>query len=399
MLRSKRKRERDDGDNEANENENERDGTPEGSSSSSSKVVHAVVPFVIEYLHPGQKGKSKRRKAKRKRNSSGPATPTASNTIPSPFSKEGFDVPIVVKPAAKWEALKPYKNFMIGEESFGVNQHVYVNHSDAPQGTDLSDMDMHDFWVAKVLEIRALDAQHVYVRVVWYYWPDELPGGRSYYHGKSELIASNHMEIIDAMTVTGRAHVQHWQENDEEEEIPGFFWRQKYHMILRHLSKVREHCICRRSHNPDSLMIGCNNPDCKKWLHEECIAEDVLRKTYQRLVLKEEVTEATVPPNVRSSSGANGTKNPWDGLFQAKIKNKDKIARAIIADLREDDGETKGEAKEDDSSGDDEDDKDDDGEDDKADDREDGGKGDGMEKQPKSWKEDIVCLVCHEKIQ
>jgi BAH domain len=97
-------------------------------------------------------------------------------------------------------------------------------------------MDMHDFWVAKVLEIRALDAQHVYVRVVWYYWPDELPSGRSYYHGKNELIASNHMEIIDAMTVTGRAHVQHWQENDEEEEVPGFFWRQKYHMLLRSLS-------------------------------------------------------------------------------------------------------------------------------------------------------------------
>lgn len=95
---------------------------------------------------------------------------------------------------------------------------------------------MHDFWVAKVLEIRALDAQHVYVRVVWYYWPDELPDGRRYYHGKNELVASNHMEVIDAMTVTGRAHVQHWQENDEEEEVSGFFWRQKYHMLLRQLS-------------------------------------------------------------------------------------------------------------------------------------------------------------------
>src|SRR3954452_617175 len=105
------------------------------------------------------------------------------------------------------------------------------------------------------------------------------------------------------------------------------------------MQKVREHCICRRSHNPDSLMIGCNNPDCRKWLHEECITEDVLRKTYQRLVLQEEVTEAVAPPNVKIESGANGIKNPWDGLFQAKIKNKDKIATAIIRDLRGDDGE------------------------------------------------------------
>ncbi|KAH0544186.1 hypothetical protein FGG08_001631 [Glutinoglossum americanum] len=374
----KRKRERDDGDVEPDENDNEQNGTPEGSSLSSSKVVHAIVPFSIEYLHPGQKGKPKKKKATKKRNSNGPATPTTPTATLNPFSKEGFDVPIVVKPVARWEGLKPYKNFMIGEESFGVNQHVYVNHSDAPQGTDLSDMDMHDFWVAKVLEIRALDAQHVYVRVVWYYWPDELPNGRSYYHGKNELVASNHMEVIDAMTVTGRAHVQHWQENDEEEEVSGFFWRQKYHMLLRQLSKVREHCICKRSHNPDNLMIGCNNPDCKKWLHEECIIEDVLRKTYRRLVLKEPVTEATSPPNVKGSSGANGTKEPWEGMFQAKIKNKDKIATAVITDLREDGGENKEESKGEDTSGDDE---------------------EGKEKHPKTWKEDIVCLVCHEKVQ
>jgi hypothetical protein len=114
MVGSKRKRERDDGDAEPDENENEQNGTPEGSSSSSSKVVHAVVPFTIDYLHPNQKGKPKKKKAAKKRNSNGPATPTPSTATSNPFSKEEFDVPILVKPAAKWEALKPYKNFMSG---------------------------------------------------------------------------------------------------------------------------------------------------------------------------------------------------------------------------------------------------------------------------------------------
>ena len=41
-----------------------------------------------------------------------------------------------------------------------------------------SAFDEHNFWVAKVLEIRALDSQHVYLRVFWLYWPSELPGGR-----------------------------------------------------------------------------------------------------------------------------------------------------------------------------------------------------------------------------
>jgi hypothetical protein len=57
-------------------------------------------------------------------------------------------------------------------------------------------------WVARILEIRASDEHHVYARVYWMYWPDELPSGtidrkkavqgRQPYHGTNELIASNH---------------------------------------------------------------------------------------------------------------------------------------------------------------------------------------------------------------
>ena len=59
-----------------------------------------------------------------------------------------------------------------------------------------------DDWVARILEIRASDEHHVYARVYWMYWPDELPQGthdgkktvqgRQPYHGMNELIASNH---------------------------------------------------------------------------------------------------------------------------------------------------------------------------------------------------------------
>lgn len=59
-----------------------------------------------------------------------------------------------------------------------------------------------DEWVARILEIRASDEHHVYARVYWMYWPDELPAktvdgkkevqGRQPYHGVNELIASNH---------------------------------------------------------------------------------------------------------------------------------------------------------------------------------------------------------------
>ncbi len=61
-----------------------------------------------------------------------------------------------------------------------------------------------DDWVARILEIRASDEHHVYARVYWMYWPDELPQGthdgrktiqgRQPYHGLNELVASNHSE-------------------------------------------------------------------------------------------------------------------------------------------------------------------------------------------------------------
>lgn len=63
----------------------------------------------------------------------------------------------------------------------------------------------YDDWVARILEIRASDEHHVYARVYWMYWPDELPAntrdgkklvkGRQPYHGTSELIASNHSKF------------------------------------------------------------------------------------------------------------------------------------------------------------------------------------------------------------
>lgn len=78
-----------------------------------------------------------------------------------------------------------------------------------------------DDWVARILEIRASDEHHVYARIYWMYWPDELPAGtldgkkfvqgRQPYHGMNELVASNHskhiwlfrcMSSFDLLTVT-----------------------------------------------------------------------------------------------------------------------------------------------------------------------------------------------------
>jgi hypothetical protein len=62
------------------------------------------------------------------------------------------------------------------------------------------------------------------------YRPEDLPGGRQPHHGESELIASNHMDIIEALSVADRADVIHWDENPEKPWPPKeqLFWRQTF---------------------------------------------------------------------------------------------------------------------------------------------------------------------------
>lgn len=96
-------------------------------------------------------------------------------------------------------------------------------------------------WVAQVLEIRAQDPSHVYLRVFWLYWPNELPMGRQSYHGSNELVASNYMNITDAMTVTDKAEVTHVQEEFNEAPADGLYWRQTYNIMTKKLSVSNVH--------------------------------------------------------------------------------------------------------------------------------------------------------------
>jgi len=117
----------------------------------------------------------------------------------------------------------------------------------------MEESSVHEFWVARILEIRAKDEEHVYARVIsddhfimleltllqlyWMYWPDYLPNlkdcaitatGRRNYHGKHEIIASNHMEILNVCTFAGLASVGLWQETDDNEALTGLYWRQTF---------------------------------------------------------------------------------------------------------------------------------------------------------------------------
>lgn len=106
--------------------------------------------------------------------------------------------------------------------------------------------DERKFWVAQILEIRAKDPRHVYALVAWLYWPDELvnvrvgteapKSGRRWYHGKHELVASNHLDIEDVTSMAGHAPVAQWLEEDDDKIQEGLYWRQTYDIMTGKLS-------------------------------------------------------------------------------------------------------------------------------------------------------------------
>jgi hypothetical protein len=176
----------------------------------------------------------------------------------------------VVKPTAEWESTLRYRKFTISEAEFEVGQTIFVSKTEEEQDAESA----IQYWIGKVLEVRAGDAAHVYLRVYWLYRPEDLPGGRQPYHADSELIASNHMDIIEALSVVDKATVIHWDE-DMDKPWPlkeQLFWRQTFDVGKtkgKQLSKLRKICVDKAPCNPDGGLVQC--PSCSEWLHDRCL--------------------------------------------------------------------------------------------------------------------------------
>ena len=84
----------------------------------------------------------------------------------------------------------------------------------------------------------------------------------------------------------------------------------------------------------------CENPSCKVWLHEQCIIDDALIKTYKRLV---EDTSSAEPDTNGAGSKTNGKKvkpsrKLWEGKFTAQLNpaGDSEPTTVTITDLRPD---------------------------------------------------------------
>jgi hypothetical protein len=126
---------------------------------------------------------------------------------------------------------------IVGSHSIATGDFILIKHDDSD---NLATSSLTD-WKAKVLEVRALDAEHVYIRVSWLNRPEDLMGGRQIFHGRSELIPTNQMDVMSALSVNGIFSLKHWDEfeDDTQEnffEEDEYFWRQTFDFVSNRLS-------------------------------------------------------------------------------------------------------------------------------------------------------------------
>ncbi|KAG6018312.1 hypothetical protein E4U41_003976 [Claviceps citrina] len=217
-------------------------------------------------------------------------------------SNQSMNLAYTVEPQKQWLEMTRYNSFVLNGYKYTHDEFVFIANDTTMElqkttggqnGDGTSLPQTTDFWVARILEVRASDELHVYARIYWMYSPDELPAGtvdgkrtisgRQPYHGQNELIASNHMDVINVVSVAMKATVHQWIETDDDEVQDALYWRQAFNCRTSQVSSVELTCKCRTPANPDKTLVGCTNSECGNWLHYECLLHDALMQVHERL--------------------------------------------------------------------------------------------------------------------
>ncbi|KAK8913521.1 hypothetical protein VCV18_011528 [Metarhizium anisopliae] len=151
-----------------------------------------------------------------------------------------------VAPHKLWCGMTRYNSFV--RNKFFVNDFVYISNDTSieRQMDTANDLRRLGYWVAKILEIRASDEYHVYLRIYWMYSPDDLPrntihannlvGERQYLYSENEILTSALVDIINVVSVVRKANVHEFGKPDDDKIQNGLYWRQAFDYLTSELS-------------------------------------------------------------------------------------------------------------------------------------------------------------------
>ncbi|RYO76935.1 hypothetical protein DL762_009597 [Monosporascus cannonballus] len=255
------------------------------------------------------------------------------------------ECPFIIQPSQRWIDMKQYKSFVLNHVSYYEGNFIFVANGSTVKRQKKSDSD----WVAKILEIRASDESHIYVRVYLTYWLDELPSrtqegkrtiqGRQSYHGQDELIASNHMQVISVYSIAASATVNYWDENKDEVQS-ALYWRQVLDVRNMRFSPHKSVPIKQEQEEEPKRFLNLNESGAAR--HSINVDPEEQRTTI-KLVKTEHSMAGAVAFGTESKKGgrrrrrkpsAPGTARLYEGLFKAAIKSDSSALVIEISDLR-----------------------------------------------------------------
>ncbi|ESZ95850.1 hypothetical protein SBOR_3792 [Sclerotinia borealis F-4128] len=309
-------------------------------------AVQDTMFFEIKYpiMNPSNKAKVPRQNAEWKEQAEEHISPFKGFNA----AEKELNQHYTVLPNAEWAAMRKYNNFIIQGETFKSNQVVFV------KGKTEAGTQPKDFWVARILQVRAIDPQHVYALIAWMYWPDELPAtakavdeasgtsGQRKYHGNLELIASNYLDVVDVLSFAGKVDIEYLSEGIVDGALPepkNFYWRQTFCRATQRLSDLPAYCICKSHYNPDihEYELICDNGTCQNMYHSECLVDDALIKKYHEEFPENDTSNGTQTKDKKKKKNGKSKQKIYSKAFKGQfiLEHDEKTPPMIkITDIR-----------------------------------------------------------------
>jgi hypothetical protein len=112
-----------------------------------------------------------------------------------------------------------YREFILDKIPYRLGDCVEVM---GPHGKDAKS------YIGEIKRIESLpkDNRNVWITVQWYYWGDEIVGGKKPWHGKWEMLKTDHLDIVHVTSVICKTPVTWYDEDGDDGAPENCFWRQ-----------------------------------------------------------------------------------------------------------------------------------------------------------------------------
>ncbi|KAF8185920.1 hypothetical protein K438DRAFT_1836500 [Mycena galopus ATCC 62051] len=190
--------------------------------------------------------------------------------------------------AQQWLEMPQYRTFEVSDEEdrsydFSIGDFARV----LPNGREVGDPDMktHEYWICKIVDVRARNEHDVWVLVEWFYSASDATQIDKQFDtshcGTYERLKSDHTDCVSSSCFDGLTPVKHYDEtNLNQQPIGGeeFYYRYTVNMENKSISPTPSaSCKCGCLYNPsdtapNSVMHLCPRPSCQKYYHRGCAA-------------------------------------------------------------------------------------------------------------------------------